>query len=139
MTAPKLNSKTGGNTSASDLIRLEIETSGPISFARFMALALYAPGVGYYESPRPVTGRHGDFMTSVSVGKVFGELIGFYCAEEMGRMRESSQPDLRARADHAPPARVPPLGGPHLSCLKPRPPKGGTLAGGSWSQLAPRF
>jgi SAM-dependent MidA family methyltransferase len=61
-----------------DLIRAEIERSGPIPFARFMAMALYTPELGYYERQRPVIGRGGDFFTSVSVGSLFGELLAFY-------------------------------------------------------------
>jgi len=47
-------------------------------FDRFMELALYCPGLGYYaktEGPSPV-GRSGDFYTSVSVGPLFGRLLG---------------------------------------------------------------
>ncbi|HXR07131.1 MAG TPA: SAM-dependent methyltransferase [Candidatus Acidoferrum sp.] len=61
-------------------IRDEIARHGAISFARFMELALYAPGCGYYEQPRPI-GRRGDFFTSVSVGPVFGELLAFQFAQ----------------------------------------------------------
>lgn len=57
------------------------DAGGVVPFARFMELALYAPELGYYErSPRPV-GRQGDFYTSVSVGPVFGELLGFQFAQ----------------------------------------------------------
>jgi SAM-dependent MidA family methyltransferase len=61
-------------------IHREIKETGPISFVRFMELALYAPGLGYYEKQREI-GRHGDFFTSVSVGPLFGELLGFQFAQ----------------------------------------------------------
>ncbi len=61
-------------------IRGEIEAAGAISFARFMALALYAPGLGYYEREAASIGRQGDFYTSVSVGCLFGELLAFQFA-----------------------------------------------------------
>ena len=64
---------------ASD-IREEIARGGAVSFARFMELALYAPGCGYYERSREI-GRRGDFFTSVSVGPVFGELLAFQFAQ----------------------------------------------------------
>jgi SAM-dependent MidA family methyltransferase len=64
---------------ASD-IREEIARGGAVTFARFMELALYAPGCGYYERPRDL-GRRGDFFTSVSVGPVFGELLAFQFAQ----------------------------------------------------------
>jgi SAM-dependent MidA family methyltransferase len=57
------------------VIREEIQQSGAISFARFMELALYCPETGYYESQKDNVGRAGDFITSVSVGSLFGELL----------------------------------------------------------------
>jgi SAM-dependent MidA family methyltransferase len=62
-------------------IRSEIEAKGIISFARFMEMALYAPGLGYYERAPQRLGRGGDFYTSVSVGPLFGELMAFQFAE----------------------------------------------------------
>ncbi len=61
-------------------IEQEIRRDGPISFARFMELALHSPGGGYYERTREI-GRQGDFFTSVSVGPVFGQLLAFQFAE----------------------------------------------------------
>ncbi|MGH7979586.1 MAG: SAM-dependent methyltransferase, partial [Limisphaerales bacterium] len=46
-----------------------------------MELALYCPNLGYYETKRDTVGRRGDFYTSVSVGKTFGELLAFQFAE----------------------------------------------------------
>jgi SAM-dependent MidA family methyltransferase len=63
-----------------DQIRREIQRDGPITFARFMELALYAPGLGYYERKRDI-GRRGDFFTSVSVGPLFGQLLAFQFAQ----------------------------------------------------------
>ena len=56
-------------------IASEIEANGPLTFARFMELALYHPEVGYYASGRAQIGKHGDFFTNVSVGPVFGEIL----------------------------------------------------------------
>lgn len=61
--------------SLSDRIRQEIETQGPMSFSRFMDLALYDTLEGYYASGRAAVGREGDFFTSVSVGPVFGAVL----------------------------------------------------------------
>ena len=63
------------------VIREEISKSGVISFARFMELALYCPETGYYEAKKDIVGRRGDFITSVSVGSLFGELLAFQFAE----------------------------------------------------------
>jgi len=65
------------------ILEREIEASGSISFARFMELALYHPEFGYYETGSAKVGRQGDFYTSVSVGPLFGELLGFRFAEWM--------------------------------------------------------
>lgn len=40
-----------------------------------MELALYCPVYGYYEAEKDTPGRRGDFYTSVSVGRLFGELL----------------------------------------------------------------
>jgi SAM-dependent MidA family methyltransferase len=55
-----------------DAIRRAIGEEGPISFARFMELALYGPG-GFYTHP-PV-GARGHFVTSPHVHPVFGQLL----------------------------------------------------------------
>ncbi|MFQ5508161.1 MAG: class I SAM-dependent methyltransferase [Leptospirillia bacterium] len=59
-----------------NLIREEIESSGPIPFSRFMEMALYTPKIGYYTGPRVKIGKQGDFFTSLDVHPVFGRLIG---------------------------------------------------------------
>lgn len=60
--------------SAFKLISGQIQKNGPISFEKFMEMALYAPNAGYYEVERSI-GRGGDFFTSVSVGHIFGQLL----------------------------------------------------------------
>ena len=62
-------------------IAREIAARGPISFARFMKLALYCPVYGYYEREQDTPGRGGDYYTSVSVGSLFGELLAARFAE----------------------------------------------------------
>ena len=73
------------------IIRDEIAGSGPISFARFMELALYHPEWGYYEKHLGQTGRSGDFYTSVSVGSLYGELL----AHEFARLLASFEGPLQ--------------------------------------------
>lgn len=73
---PYPRSGTGATTDLGLLISSQIEKSGPIPFADFMALALYHPELGYYARPdAPTVSKKGDFMTSVSVGPVFGTLL----------------------------------------------------------------
>jgi SAM-dependent MidA family methyltransferase len=53
----------------------EICRLGPISFARFMELALYDPSFGYYRKDPHPFGRGGDFYTAEQLQPVFGELM----------------------------------------------------------------
>jgi SAM-dependent MidA family methyltransferase len=64
-----------------EVIREEILKKGALTFARFMELALYCPESGYYETEMAKVGRGGDFITSVSTGSLFGDLLGFQFAE----------------------------------------------------------
>ncbi len=46
--------------------------SGAIDFSRFMELALYAPGLGYYAAGAQKFGSHGDFVTAPELSPLFG-------------------------------------------------------------------
>ncbi len=74
------------------VIRAQIERDGPLPFAKFMGLALYHPQHGYYSGTRGQIGRRGDFITSVSVGSMFGELLAFQFARwiELERKEQST-------------------------------------------------
>jgi SAM-dependent MidA family methyltransferase len=59
-----------------DRIAQEIsEHGGWISFARYMELALHAPGLGYYAMGTEVLGAHGDFVTAPELGNLFGRTL----------------------------------------------------------------
>jgi SAM-dependent MidA family methyltransferase len=59
-----------------DHIRAEIENShGWIGFARYMELALYAPGLGYYMAGSRKLGKEGDFVTAPELSPVFGRTV----------------------------------------------------------------
>jgi len=63
------------------LIREEIAAAGgSIEFARFMELALYAPGLGYYSAGARKLGAGGDFVTAPEVSPLFGACIANQCA-----------------------------------------------------------
>jgi SAM-dependent MidA family methyltransferase len=57
-------------------IRAEIVAhGGALPFARFMQLALYEPGLGYYSAGRTKFGAAGDFITAPELGDVFARCI----------------------------------------------------------------
>ena len=70
-----LESRVPENSELVQIIRDEIARLGPMSCERFIELALYHPQLGYYSGERLRIGRQGDFITSVSVGKLFGEIL----------------------------------------------------------------
>lgn len=58
------------------LIRGEIAAGGgALDFARYMELALYAPGLGYYSAGAAKFGAHGDFITAPELGFVFARCL----------------------------------------------------------------
>jgi len=69
------------NTPLVESIRETIRAQGPQSFAWFMEQALYHPEYGYYASGRCAIGREGDYFTNVSIGPLFGQLLGAQFAE----------------------------------------------------------
>ena len=63
-------------------IREEIESrSGWISFARFMEMALYEPGLGYYSAGAAKFGAAGDFITAPEISPLFGRCLAHQCAQ----------------------------------------------------------
>jgi SAM-dependent MidA family methyltransferase len=58
------------------LIRSEIAgAGGALDFARYMELALYAPGLGYYSAGATKFGADGDFVTAPELGFVFARCM----------------------------------------------------------------
>ncbi len=60
-----------------DAFAAAADDSGWMSFADFMALALFHPELGYYRRPHQRIGREPgtDFYTATSLGSLFGDLI----------------------------------------------------------------
>jgi SAM-dependent MidA family methyltransferase len=56
-------------------IRAGIERDGPMTFARFMELALYDPLGGYYRAAAARPGRGGDFLTAPETHPIFGATL----------------------------------------------------------------
>lgn len=69
-----------------EVFRRHADATGTMTFAGFMRLALYDPGVGYYRQPRRRVGYGPgtDFFTSSTSGAVFGELVVAACVNLLG-------------------------------------------------------
>jgi SAM-dependent MidA family methyltransferase len=52
-----------------------MQAGGAIPFSRFMELALYAPGLGYYSAGATKFGRAGDYVTAPELGTLFAECV----------------------------------------------------------------
>ena len=63
-------------------IRADIATHGGwVSFARYMELALYAPGLGYYAAGAAKFGAAGDFTTAPEMSALFGRTLARQVAQ----------------------------------------------------------
>jgi SAM-dependent MidA family methyltransferase len=75
------------STALADDIRAEINRrGGAIDFSRFMELALYAPGRGYYSSGRRKFGEHGDFVTAPELGSLFARCLARPCRQALAAL-----------------------------------------------------
>ncbi len=67
-----------------ELIHHDIALQGGwISFSRFMELALYAPGLGYYSAGTSKFGAAGDFITAPELSSLFGRTLARQVVEIM--------------------------------------------------------
>ncbi len=65
-----------------DRIRDEIDAQhGWISFERYMELALYEPGMGYYSAGASKFGQAGDFVTAPEISPLFSRCLANQCIE----------------------------------------------------------
>ena len=65
----------------------EIEATGPMTLAAYMARCLMHPVHGYYQKER-VFGSEGDFTTAPEISQMYGEMLGLWLADrwiKMGR------------------------------------------------------
>ncbi|HAX81700.1 MAG TPA: hypothetical protein DCY40_03930 [Actinobacteria bacterium] len=69
-----------------DRIATEISATGPMYFDRFMEMALYDPGDGFFGAGRLRSHREGDFLTSPEVSPLFGETLARFVAGERDRI-----------------------------------------------------
>ncbi len=75
----------------SELIRRDISSQdGWIPFSRFMELALYAPGLGYYTAGARKFGEAGDFTTAPELSALFGRTL----AKQLIEVMQASTPHI---------------------------------------------
>ncbi|WP_018605450.1 class I SAM-dependent methyltransferase [Uliginosibacterium gangwonense] len=75
----------------SQRITAEITAAGGwISFARFMEMALYTPGLGYYSGGARKFGPEGDFITSPEISPLFGRSL----ARQVAQVLAASMPHV---------------------------------------------
>ena len=63
------------------IVREIHDQGGWISFARYMELALHAPGSGYYAAGARQFGADGDFVTAPELGNLFGRTLARQLAQ----------------------------------------------------------
>ncbi|MGH8762309.1 MAG: class I SAM-dependent methyltransferase [Nitrosospira sp.] len=74
-----------------ELIRAEIGAAGGwISFAHYMKLTLYAPGMGYYSAGAAKFGEAGDFVTAPEISPLFGRAVAAQAAQVLQLMDNRS-------------------------------------------------
>jgi len=82
MPAPTSTEATAVSRQLAALIRAEAAAAGGLlPFDRFMELALYAPGLGYYAAGSAKLGAAGDFTTAPEVSPLFGRCLAAQCRE----------------------------------------------------------
>jgi SAM-dependent MidA family methyltransferase len=72
------------------LMRQINAAGGWLSFERFMDLALYAPGLGYYSGGAQKLGAGGDFTTAPEISPLFGACVAVQCAEVLREVSAGS-------------------------------------------------
>ena len=71
-----------------EVIKNEIQaTGGWIDFARYMQLALYTPGLGYYSAGRQKFGEQGDFITAPEISPLFSRSLANPVADMLSIMQ----------------------------------------------------
>ena len=74
------------------LIRADIVAQGgAIPFSRFMELALYAPGLGYYSAGATKFGAAGDFVTAPEMGPLYAACVADALAPVLGQIGPQAQ------------------------------------------------
>jgi len=62
------------------------QSGGKLPFDRFMELALYAPGLGYYSAGTHKFGEAGDFVTAPEISPLFARCLARQCQQVFGEL-----------------------------------------------------
>ncbi len=84
-------------TSHSQLLANKIKAeilanNGQISFAKYMEMALYTPGLGYYAAGAAKFGKQGDFVTAPEISPLFGATIVQTILPALSHLQQESLP-----------------------------------------------
>lgn len=72
-----------------DCIKQTIRQHGPISFADYMQMALYYPGLGYYSAGATKLGAGGDFVTAPEISSLFSNTLAHQIAEVLSQIKDA--------------------------------------------------
>ncbi len=92
MNIPPLNPEQQAYTKKiTQLISMEIgRLGGAIPFDQYMELALYAPGLGYYQNPGYKFGAAGDFVTAPEISAFFSRCLARQCIQALAELGQGS-------------------------------------------------
>jgi len=79
--APSADARAHGDRVMEHIAQQIAAAGGWISFADYMAAALYAPGLGYYAAGMRKFGGDGDFVTAPEMSALFGRALAAQLAE----------------------------------------------------------
>ena len=63
---------------------------GKITFADYMNMALYAPGLGYYSAGLKKFGQQGDFITAPEISPLFSQCLALQCIHIMQQTKQQT-------------------------------------------------
>jgi SAM-dependent MidA family methyltransferase len=67
-----------------------------ISFERYMEMALYEPGLGYYSAGARKLGHGGDFVTAPEISPLFSRCLANQCAQVLASAENTDVLELGA-------------------------------------------
>lgn len=78
------------------LAHIRTQPTDSISFAEFMQIALYEPGLGYYAAGSRKFGKDGDFITAPELSPLFSHCLARQCIDVLGTLPERNLLEIGA-------------------------------------------